>query len=305
MDATFWYLGLKPVKAEVKVPDCSLFNISEVNRYLGRIAFIDPDGKFYPEGRSGTRRMYLFKFHHQKGCSDTRDSNIHQTLVKLISSAILDDSFLNENLFEKQKRSPGRDFFQIQSDVIIEHGAEKLCIEGDPLLSKKPRYCDYYRKEPENITTENMQKTFADFGKKKSCEISTGRSFCKYSPFSGGGDITVFHNIGALTLLTNSCPPNSPTTDREEDCKFAFGIENKISALDGRVLEQQLLANMMVTLSVGVVKLCRKEDDKLYNLKNISVYGLSLDRILPTQMFKLTMNFEDKTLRRLMWRRSV
>ncbi len=128
--------------------------------------------------------------------------------------------------------------------------------------------------------------------------LSKGHSIANIPLFrgGGGGDILAFRKVTSEAFLIqqyHEYRPNSPSLE-EDDYKFAFDIENKINTHDAESLEQQILADMMVTLSMSVDRMCQNCDVHLHSLKTISVYGLSLDHVVPLQLYKLRMNFEKK-----------
>ncbi len=70
--------------------------------------------------------------------------------------------------------------------------------------------------------------------------------------------------------------PDSPPADDEER--------------SSELLMKQLLANMMVVAAMSLEKVCLKRVQS--EIKSISTYGLAVDLILPLQLFKLTIDFD-------------
>ncbi len=267
------------------VPASKKFETYEVNGYVGSPVFSNHDGVFIEKGTSGGRRMYLFQFSTRDACSSTSDN--HLILKSKVDYDYLDTNLFMDNLFEGQDTSPGKIFFDTRKSITFENGNCLFHI-GDNLEVNN----DLDRKVLEDTKTAQMSQSLMFL---PNFEVRSLKFDCKYSPFSGGGDISVFR-VGAFVLTHSSIKdlikdPNSPNHETG-DCKYAFDIENKITSPDPDSLESQLLANMMVTLSMLIVRMCQDNDDNLHNYQAISVYGLSLDKHdAPMNLYKLTMDF--------------
>ena len=85
-----------------------------MNGYLGRSAFEDLQGKFR---KIENTDMFVFAFDSRTACSTTRDSIDHRKLFESIQDDMLDQSYLDKNLFEDEKSSPGRIFFGIPDSI--------------------------------------------------------------------------------------------------------------------------------------------------------------------------------------------
>ena len=190
--------------------------------------------------------MYVFAFDSRTACSRTRDSIYHMKLFQSIQDDILEQSYLDKNLFEDDKSSPGRIFFGIHDSIDM-----KLFENDIGLVVNKALFIDFQTKitsvkiREEDVTLEMRDSLYNKLYTMGKYKVVNGKIKSEYCPFSGGGDIMILNTEGIL-LQTNSGQPCSPTETEDE---LEFDIENKIAIPDGDALVQQLLSNMMVALS--------------------------------------------------------
>jgi len=266
----------------VPFPFLVQITVQMVNRYYGKGVFSEDDDGFFQKIGN---RYYVFEYtSHRDSCSNVK-SVLHDKLVRLIHQESGNKSLFHNNMFEK-KDSPGRAFYRIPEDVdIIENEESKeismvsdsrnnIKLVDDILLPRE--IClqqllvgQLYKIGIDLLYLDAIQSTFA--------------------PFSGGGDIVMFCDTSSTVITTGTgLKPNSPTED--DEAKFCFDFELCKDSV------RQLLADMLVASALLIERMCKNNDERLHHLKKLSVYGLAMDLVLPFQLYKLTMDFENKSL---------
>ena len=118
-----------------------------------------------------------------------------------------------------------------------------------------------------------------------------GKMQCKTSPFSGGGDISIFGGSKSAVVETLGLETDlSPKAAGEG--QFVFKVDAKYAERNNDKGLKQLLANMLLCTSHSL-NCC--EDAQ--TLESLSFYGLLLDHLLPLQLFKLKVNFTNSEIK--------
>jgi len=141
--------------------------------------------------------------------------------------------------------------------------------------------------------SNTLQQRLIEQLKKTGMELLSSEQIkTEFAPFSGG-DIVMFYDTPSNVITTaTGLKPNSPTED--DEAKVAFDFEPVLT--DSNDCVRQLLANMMVASGMLLERMCKNNDERLHHLKQLSVYGLAMHLLLPLPLYKLTIDFEEKSL---------
>ena len=129
---------------------------------------------------------------------------------------MLDQSYLDKNLFEDEKSSPGRIFFGIPDSIDMKF------FESDiKLMVNKALFVDFQTSTISvkicegDVTLEMRDSLYNKLYTMGKYKVLCGKMNSEYCPFSGGGDIVIF-NMEGILLQTNSGQPCSPTETDDE-----------------------------------------------------------------------------------------
>ena len=228
----------------------------------------------------------MFKFKSQQQCSKT-DEELHDILYRNICYDYDATNKYVKTMFSPDK-SPGKSFFRIQNVTITKETNNVVSLDVDRNRSAEEMHKMRTDAVCESSLTNSVAQVLTSIGLNPTMLADICSDYC---PFSGGGDIAMlsFNNSAVIkTPQFEDIEPNSPLADGE--VKVSFDMEFKRSTRSNENLLKQLIANMMVVAAMSLEKVCNECIQS--EIKNVSTYGLAVDSILPLQLFKLTIDFD-------------